>query len=150
MVYGMNITKWYMHTLTYIQDTIAPARCIGCACLLTERALICLSCNQDIAPVISVKLSITKRLEIPVFAAGAYQDMLKRLICAKHAKYQLAGTHLGTFVWYRTPIATMQFDYIISIPLHWTRKLIRGFNQTDEMAAALSRLSGKPVVTLLK
>ncbi len=129
---------------------IAPPRCTGCTSLLVERAVLCTPCNQSIQPVVSLSLPVTQRSVIPVFAVGAYRDILRRLICAKHTGNQLAGTYLGDLVWYRTPLAQLECDYIIPVPLHWTRRFVRGFNQTDEMAQALSRKSGKPVAHLLQ
>lgn len=146
----MTFQQLYTIFFTHIHMALAPARCNGCMSLLVSRAVLCVECNRKIIPVLSTKLVITHSSVMPVFAAGAYQDVLKRLICAKHARYQLAGTYLGEIIWYRTPIASMPIDYIVSIPLHWTRKLSRGFNQTEEMALALSRMSGKPVAPVLK
>ena len=42
------------------------------------------------------------------------------------------------------------FDYIVPIPLHWTRRAWRGYNQAAEMARVLARLSGKPWIDPLK
>ena len=47
-------------------------------------------------------------------------------------------------------MSTLDFDYIIPIPLHWTRYAKRGYNQAEEMAYIISRHSAKPVAHLLK
>lgn len=146
----MTFRQLYADFCAQLSMAIAPARCNGCASLLVARAVLCDECNQKIVPVLGTKLVVTHNNIVPVFAAGAYQAVLKQLICAKHARHQLAGTFLGELVWYRTPIATMPVDYIIPVPLHWTRKLSRGFNQTEQMSLALSRMSGKPVAYVLK
>lgn len=136
--------------MTSIYNFIIPPRCNGCSILLSSKAIFCEDCHQKITPVVSTQLNITSKYHVHIFAAGAYQDVLKRLILAKLTGYQLAGTHLGTIIWYTTPVATLPMDYIIPLPLHWTRRLSRGFNQTEHMAQALSTLSGKPVASLLK
>lgn len=47
-------------------------------------------------------------------------------------------------------LKTENFDYIVPVPLHWTRRLLRGYNQTGEFSEALSALSGIPVRHFLK
>ncbi|MCC7414913.1 MAG: ComF family protein [Epsilonproteobacteria bacterium] len=146
----LQIQQRLFQVCSELHAIIAPPRCTGCTSLLVERAVLCTPCNQSIQPVVSLSLSITQRSVISVYAVGAYRDILRRLICAKHTGNQLAGTYLGDLVWYRTPLAQLECDYIIPVPLHWTRRFVRGFNQTDEMAQALSRKSGKPVAHLLQ
>lgn len=146
----MSLSVLYRNMAISVYNFIIPPRCNGCSILLASKAIFCEHCHKKIIPVVSIPLTINSKYQVHVFAAGAYQDALKRLILAKLTGHQLAGTHLGTIIWYTTPLATLPMDYIIPIPLHWTRRLSRGFNQTEHMAQALSELSGKPVVSLLK
>lgn len=39
---------------------------------------------------------------------------------------------------------------IVPVPLHWTRKFSRGFNQADVLACALAKASGMPCKNLLR
>ncbi len=39
-------------------------------------------------------------------------------------------------------------DVVVPVPLHWMRTLRRGFNQSAELARAISRLTGKPFMPL--
>lgn len=144
------IRTYSAHIVTSIRDCIAPPRCNGCAVLLMQRALLCSECRAAIIPVISTTVSLTRKYEMRVFAAGAYEAPLRKLVLAKHGSYRQAGVVLGELMWHLTPLATHPIDYIIPIPLHWTRKLYRGFNQTEEMANELARLSGKPVAHALQ
>ncbi len=133
-----------------LRNLIAPPRCMNCTLLLEARAIFCEQCVDLVTPVVSTEIPLTSRHYMSVFAAGSYHGLIKKLILAKHGSHQLAGSHLGEIVWYRTPVSTQLLDYIVPIPLHWTRKLYRGFNQADEMCNALSSMSGKPVVHLLR
>lgn len=146
----MNIYLLYNALAKKIHTFITAPRCTGCSILLTEKAIFCEECHQKIVPVISTQLSVTQHYTVNVFAGGAYHNALKRLILAKHSGNQLAGNQLGTIIWHTTPLPTLPIDYIVPIPLHWTRRLYRGFNQTENMAETLSELSGKPVAYLLK
>lgn len=41
-------------------------------------------------------------------------------------------------------------DYIMPLPIHWTRRLSRGYNQTEHIALGVSDISGIPVSTDLR
>ena len=41
-------------------------------------------------------------------------------------------------------------DVIVPVPIHWTRRLSRGYNQSDILAGWLSKLLGLPMMTALK
>lgn len=43
-----------------------------------------------------------------------------------------------------------RFDALVPVPLHRWRQARRGYNQADELAAALSRSSGLPIVTSVR
>ena len=41
-------------------------------------------------------------------------------------------------------------DIIIPAPMHWTKRMVRGYNQTEWLARGISRECGLPVANLLK
>jgi len=43
----------------------------------------------------------------------------------------------------------LDFDCIVPVPVHWTRRLRRGYNQCSLIAGELSRLTGVPVAEVL-
>lgn len=85
-----------------------------------------------------------------VFAISSYQEPLKSLILAKAQSQRLASKQLGILMWNLTPIKNNDFDYVVPIPLHWTRYAYRGYNQAEVIASVIARKSGKPLVHLLK
>lgn len=145
-----SISTYCVNFRNCVLALIAPPRCITCSSLLHTRALFCEQCHQTLVPVLSTKIALSRTKEVTVFAAGAYQDILKKLILAKHTGNTLAATYLAHLIWYKTPLACLPVDYIIPIPLHWTRHLYRGYNQSHEIALTLSHLHKKPVASLLK
>ena len=103
-----------------------------------------------IQPVVSCPLKITDTYEVSVFAVGAYKDPLKHLIVAKHYRDRLAAQDLGYLLWTMSDIKHASFDYIVPLPLHWSRYAFRWYNQAYEIAKVISKYSGKPVVSILQ
>ena len=131
-------------------SVIAPPMCAHCKRLLSERQVLCAVCVAAIVPTVSVTLQITKKYPMKVFAIAAYADPIKSLILAKRWSYALASHQLGTLMWDYTAIRYTPIDYIVPVPLHWTRYLHRGYNQAEESARIIASHAHKPVVPLLK
>lgn len=85
-----------------------------------------------------------------VFAISDYKDPIKSLILAKSSSNIVASNQLGNLIWELTYVRNIAFDYMIPVPLHWTRYAKRGFNQSEEIANILAEKSGKPISKLLK
>lgn len=95
-------------------------------------------------------MEVTKSFHMPVFAAGVYEEPLKSLILAKSWSSRVASVQLGEFIWQRTSISVLDFDYIVPVPLHWRRYAWRGYNQAEVMAQTISKFSGKPIAQIVK
>jgi ComF family protein len=81
------------------------------------------------------------------YSAGMYDGALRQLI---HLfKYQgvlsLSGP-LSAMLLKAIPGAE-RFDMIVPAPMHWTRRLARGFNQAEILARDLSRRMGVPAAS---
>lgn len=123
--------------------------CAACKTFLLEYALLCTECTCKIKPIVSFAVFIAPNKQVTVFAISAYQDPLKQLVLAKGFKNRFAAKCLGELMWQKTPIAYQDFDYIVPIPLHWTRYAWRGYNQAKIMAQVIASHSKKPVVSFL-
>ena len=131
-----------------ITHFLAPPLCAACRTLLHDYDVFCDPCYQKIQPVASHELTITATKSMRVIAAGAYQDPLKQLVLAKGYANPTASAQLAKFIWHATTVKQVPFDYLVPVPLHWTRFAWRGYNQAHEIARVLSRLSGKPILHL--
>jgi len=68
----------------------------------------------------------------------------------KAAADPLASEQLARLIVSLTPINTIPFDYVIPVPLHWTRYAHRGYNQAAVMAKVVARACDVPVLNALK
>lgn len=135
---------------TSIRDLLSPPMCAHCKNYLASRAVFCASCDAKLQPVITMMLPITATKSAKVFAAAAYQEPIKSLIVAKSWSDNVASKHLADLIWERTDLRYHTFDYLVPVPLHWSRLARRGFNQSDEIAKVLAGYSGKQVAHLVK
>ncbi len=140
----------FEHVYTQVLNLILPPQCGFCKIFLPQPDILCAHCRSRIDPVVSLCMQVTAQYDVTVFAVSAYQDPLKALILSKSYSNIVASNQLGQLMWELTNISQVPFDYIVPIPLHWTRFAKRGFNQAHEMAKVLGTKSGKPVVRLLK
>ncbi len=53
-------------------------------------------------------------------------------------------------MWHASVVSHLTVDYIIPIPLHWTRYAWRGYNQAEEIAQVIAHKKEKPLVHLLQ
>lgn len=83
-------------------------------------------------------------------AAGAYEDPLKSMIVRKFSEDIVASRQLAYTMLETIPKQYFDVDYIIPIPLHWTRYAHRGFNQSLEMARVIKKETGIKILKLLK
>lgn len=126
-----------------------PALCCSCGVLVTTDAVLCALCMQLIKPVASVFLPITRNKSMKVFSVGAYDGPLRNLILKKFSGDMLAAKQLARLTQVFVPTHELAIDYIVAVPLHWTRYTMRGFNQAHEIAKELGRLLDRPVLRLL-
>jgi ComF family protein len=141
-------------SMQYIQNFLLqlflPAFCINCTAWIPERYFLCQSCLKKINPVVSKTIKITNAWGIPVFAIGVYQEPLKQMILAKSWSDYNGAYQLAELMVKMTPVTQLPCDVIIPIPLHWTRLMYRGFNQSALMAHVIGKEVKAPVMPVLK
>jgi len=84
---------------------------------------------------------------------GPYKDPLKSLILAyKYGRRQDLGPVLGRLLAERVALAPWAdlVDLVVPVPLHWRRRVVRGFNQATALAQEVVRAMDRPPVARLR
>lgn len=129
---------------------ICPPFCTYCHQPLEQRVALCDQCSQEIRPCVAIDLMITQKRTMRVYAVGKYEGPLKKLILAKGHGERVACYYMAQLMLQHLTLQAVAIDYIIYIPLHWSRYAERGYNQAEEIAYALSKQLHVPVLPLLK
>ncbi|HBL98534.1 TPA: hypothetical protein DDZ86_02730 [Candidatus Dependentiae bacterium] len=124
---------------------IAPPYCESCRRFLDHRTPLCQECEKELEPIASIELKINSAYTLRVFALTTYTGVVRRLAIAKYYRQPLASKQLGELVARGCFCPWETFDYIVPVPLHWSRTLSRGFNQATEMAKSISKLRNIPI-----
>jgi ComF family protein len=117
---------------------------------MEQRTGLCQACIDLVQPITSKRIQVTKKYSMTVLALGAYANPLRPLILAKIRSDIVAAQQLGKLIERIQYIKHHSFDYIVPIPLHWTRYAARGFNQAEEMAHEIERYNGATVACILR
>ncbi len=142
--------KWVRVLYNALSHLVFPCCCTHCHKLLDKRTIFCDSCQHMIRPIVSSSIQLTETRSMKVIAVSAYADPIRPLILAKRRSDKRAGSLLGQLIYDLTIFPTFPADYIVPVPLHWSRYTRRGFNQAEEIAKVLARKKGVPLVKLIK
>ena len=83
------------------------------------------------------------------YSFGAYDGALRKLIhLFKYARVEPLSRPLADWMASALPLDE-RFDLITPVPLHWRRRLQRGFNQSERLAQRMARRTGIPVLRAL-
>lgn len=135
--------------LEKITHFIAPPYCAQCRQFINVREPLCQACYDSIIPVVSTELQVTASKTIRVFALSDYEAPLKKLILAKNHSNRVAPEYLAKLMIKALPITMIPCDYLVPIPLHWTRLINRGFNQSEIMAETIGHSINKTILNAL-
>ena len=151
-------------------DFLLPRTCIVCGCRLNlqERHL-CLQCLMEMPltyfwlqshnPMADrfnalIQKDVGERKEAYAFAAAlfVYREEAPYKKIPYHIKYQgdiSAGRYFGNMLGCKMAECPHfdDVDLIIPVPLHWLRRLKRGYNQASVIACGLASALGAPVST---
>lgn len=150
MVMRVFIERVWRTFFTIIFDLIAPPACAYCQQYLEKRVVFCKDCMSRVHPIVSCMVPCTSTFSMTVFAASSYQEPIRSLIVAKRWSNNVASAQLGQLIWEKTYFKYASADYLVPIPLHWSRQAWRGYNQAHEMAQVLARKRGCLVMPILK
>ena len=153
-------------------DFLLPRTCIVCrARLMSAERHICLECmaempltyfwgrrhnpmSERLNEIIQRRLDQEGSLVMEPYAQAAalflYHSEDRYRLIPYHIKYKGgfdAGEHFGRILGRRLlkEKAWREADMIIPVPLHWSRRLARGYNQAEAIAAGISASLGVPL-----
>lgn len=135
--------------LTAIQYIIAPPVCFSCKEFMTERSVLCSDCEKMLILIAPKLVQINSAYDMAIHAICRYDNPLKRMIIAKHYSDHIMFDALADLIWDKTVLRHLPVDCFVPIPLHWTRKMKRGFNQAEILAKRLSRYRKAPVYNMV-
>ena len=152
--------------LRALGDLLMPRECLACGCKLGMRERhLCLSCAADVpytrywlqphnplADRFNAVLERHRGTEPMDYAyavalmhyKGNYRSIPRAL---KYHADLTAGRHFGALLGRRLAAASYlaDIDLVIPVPLHWTRRRSRGYNQSEIIARALADAFGESV-----
>jgi ComF family protein len=157
-----NAVKIVRNTLDNILDVVYPPLCLYCTDFFeSDGRLVCEQCWKRAADIdlpfcMNCREVInrgdrcrncTDKNHPPVFALGNFADPLKEIIHRfKYNGYQKLGIDLAERLTgkYMNILSGLDFDCIVSVPLHSYREKLRGYNQAAILSETISRLLDKP------
>lgn len=127
-----------LNALPFISDE--KPLCPGCGGVLDSALAVCTLCLNE-----------TERPWIKAYSIMEYRDSAKTLIGKlKYGNSPEIARPLGDLAAEKIINSQIRADMLIPIPLHFSRELARGYNQTDLIAQIAGKKSGLPVVNALK
>jgi competence protein ComFC len=137
--------------VTFIFHIFFPPFCIGCKQYTIDAdEILCFECQTKICPLISKKIQITQKKFVVVHCIGKYETILQTLILAKKNSSIATSKYLGLFAGNFLRKKNIEFDFLVPIPLHWTRYASRGYNQADEICSGISSIAQIPIANILQ
>lgn len=142
---------------------VYPATCFGCAhilpadtrdfcagCrsdLLSDRLRACTRCGHTIGPFTTSggECPNCRKVSLPfasVIRLGPYDGVRRELILRmKHAAGEMVAEAVGELFANEVAerVCSAQPSAVVPIPLHWRRRIERGYNQSDVLARAIAK-----------
>lgn len=116
-----------------------PSYCLVCQVLVVPETVLCDACVSCVKPVAVRRHRMTRHRTLVVHAVGAYRPPLDMLVRAKQRRFFYAAVVLGQLVARYLHQSSCRYDVIIPVPLHWSRRVWRGYNQAAVMAREVAR-----------
>ncbi len=129
---------------------IAPPFCYACRGYMSQREILCPGCDQSIELIAPKMFKINEKYILTVYTVSRYTQPLRPMLFAKYRSDEIVLEKLADIIWQKSVLSLVKVDYLIPIPLHWSRTLKRGFNQAEFLAKRISYHSKIPLLHCLK
>jgi ComF family protein len=144
---AIDLAKKLYDLISYI---ISPPLCYACRGYMQNRAILCSRCDQAIELIAPKMFTINEKYILTVYTVSRYTEPLRPMLFAKYRSDEIVLEKLADIIWQKSVLSLVFVDYLIPIPLHWSRVVKRGFNQAELLANRLSHHSKIPVLSCLK
>ena len=119
-------------------DVVAPPTCFGCGAVV--QSLVFGALCKDCVPQLTTDLVRVPHADIieHCWSMGDYEGLLGRLV--RRAKYErslLTADFLGELLGERL-VGLVEVDAVIPVPTAWTRRIWRGYDQSERMAQGIA------------
>jgi ComF family protein len=138
------------HVWSLILYIICPPQCYSCKAYTPTRVILCSVCENNLDIIAPKMFTINSTYILTVYTLTRYTDPLRPMLFAKYRSDPAVLEKLAELIWQRSVLPHVRVDYLVPIPLHWSRNMKRGFNQAEILANCLSKFSGIPVLHTLK
>jgi ComF family protein len=148
-------------------DLVFPPCCAGCAATLEETTAftLCMACREQFAPVGLIQCRQCAAIVNPIeqqagdcsrcrterfqfdraYALARYEGPLREAVSrmkrsSEEPLMMAMGRHLAER--FRNELQARELDVVVPVPMHWTRRLVRGTNSPEIMGQVLARELG--------
>lgn len=142
----IDFSKKIYDLISYI---IMPPLCYACRGHMQMRAILCSKCDQAIELIAPKMFKINEKYILTVYTVTRYTEPLRPMLFAKYRSDEIVLEKLADIIWQKSVLSLVNVDYLIPIPLHWSRVVKRGFNQAELLAQRFSVHSNIPVLNCL-
>lgn len=143
---------------------IYPNICCSCGLFLDRDKVFCGDCFKKIGPIAMKSVYLNKEYSIKTYSVSLYDGVMRKMILQKKARgirafsSRLASVQLADTICRKLKIfdegginSNLSNDcVIIPVPLHWSRHMQRGFNQSSVIGQFLSKETKIPMIDILK
>ena len=132
-----------------IRFFLGPQFCLFCHQAI-QQSIFCDSCSVKTQKRAPIDISIAGKT-IAIHAFAGYQDPFRKIILSKHHHDIAVLDRAFEYVVQQDEVLQhMNIDYVVPVPLHWTRYAQRGFNQSEVLAQKISQCFQKTVLHCVK
>jgi ComF family protein len=122
---------WFLFRL------FVPAICYSCADYVAEGSILCETCRSHLYPVAPLYKKVGD-YSVGIYAFAKYHGPMRRMILSKKYGKRAVFYGLAELMLQHSIIPHLEVDCFVAVPLHWTRRLHRGFNQSEIIAGQLA------------
>ncbi|HXU33083.1 MAG TPA: phosphoribosyltransferase family protein [Thermoanaerobaculia bacterium] len=138
-----------------VRETLArwlfPVACLGCGRQLAGREPLhlCIACRARLRPAGPIG-PLAAPTDLRILSLWRYEPPLDAVILAlKFRRLDYLGRHLARELAAGLGRELREADLVVPVPLHWTRRVARGFDQAERIAVPLAEGLRLPVVRAL-